>query len=110
MTYVITIPGDKPTTGLGSDVTAAGIVSALAAAETTFEQVLVQKMNDKGATAYTVTVQQMSAPVITLKTITTTSTMTLPDTEDDSFAFTKVAFSSAHALALLAVSASALSF
>mmetsp|Transcript_77768 Transcript_77768/g.174344 ORF Transcript_77768/g.174344 Transcript_77768/m.174344 type:complete len:408 (-) Transcript_77768:279-1502(-) len=113
--YTITIPGsaEKPTTGLGSDVNAASINTALVTEiYNSFTATLQAKLVAAGVTAgtYTITTEKINAPVITLKTFTTTSTMTNPDLEDDSLAFTRVPLSLAHALALLAVSASALSF
>mmetsp|Transcript_17421 Transcript_17421/g.38410 ORF Transcript_17421/g.38410 Transcript_17421/m.38410 type:complete len:411 (+) Transcript_17421:96-1328(+) len=113
--YTITIPGsaEKPTTGLGSDVNAASINTALVTEiYSGFTAKLEAKLIAAGVTAgtYSIVTEKINAPIITLKTITTTTTITNPDLEDDSLAFTRVPLSLAHALALLAVSASALSF
>mmetsp|Transcript_109750 Transcript_109750/g.224250 ORF Transcript_109750/g.224250 Transcript_109750/m.224250 type:complete len:414 (+) Transcript_109750:92-1333(+) len=113
--YTITIPGsaEKPTTGLGSDVNAASINTALVTEiYSGFTSKLEAKLIAAGVTAgtYSIVTEKINAPIITLKTITTTTTITNPDLEDDSLAFTRVPLSLAHALALLAVSASALSF
>jgi hypothetical protein len=105
LSYTITIPANAPSTGLGSGVDMASITSALASTDIAqLTQEITAALTAAGVdmTAYTVTVTDIGTP----QTVTTTTTE--PPTEDDSLAFTKVAFGPAHALTILAAALSAL--
>jgi len=102
--YTITVPSDSPVAPMDVGALLSGTPVD------TFRDTFEAKLVEKGAKAYVTTVQKINAPTASIQTWTTTTTMTAADLEDDSLAFTQVAFSPAHALALLAVAVSALSF
>jgi len=111
ISYTITLPPNRPSSGLGSSVTVAdisAIITAAAADPSAFQAELQSQLAALGAT-YTVTIDSMSAPTVTQVTITTTTTVAGPENYEGS-AFTREAFSPAHAVAFLAVAISALSF
>jgi len=111
--YTITIPHAAAQTGQSTPITAAAVKAAIeSATATTFTDAVVAKLAAKGVTGFVVAVTAVGAVDAALAdvTTTTTATTTVPGTEDDdSFALTKVAFTPAHALALLAAVASVVS-
>mmetsp|Transcript_42636 Transcript_42636/g.90801 ORF Transcript_42636/g.90801 Transcript_42636/m.90801 type:complete len:385 (-) Transcript_42636:124-1278(-) len=113
VSYTITIPApaNLPATGLGSAVTLAAVQSGISSTDTAALTTAIDgKLAAKGlASTFSVTVDSIGTITVDVRTFTTTSTMTNPVIEDDSFAFTKVAFTPAHVLTLLAMVLTAMS-
>mmetsp|Transcript_77591 Transcript_77591/g.157559 ORF Transcript_77591/g.157559 Transcript_77591/m.157559 type:complete len:383 (-) Transcript_77591:383-1531(-) len=110
-TITIPAPANLPATGLGSAVTLAAVQSGISSTDTAALTTAIDgKLAAKGlASTFSVTVDSIGTITVDVRTFTTTSTMTNPVVEDDSFAFTKVAFTPAHVFALLAMGLTAMS-
>jgi len=107
VTYTITIPApaNLPATGLGSAVTLAAVQSDISSTDVAALTTAVDgKLATKGLeNTFSVTIDSIGTITVDVRTLTTTSTLTNPVIEDDSFAFTKVACTPAHVFALLAM-------
>jgi len=97
----------------GATVTLSEVLEKITTSTTqSFQALLLTKLQENNVTGYTLNVVEFSQPTYDLVTFTTTDTVTstAPETEDDdSSAFTRLAFNPAHALALLAAVMSVMS-